>query len=58
MYFQYLESMSELIRQGIEAANKDLEEENQNKLIHEVHLTVNPFNCSIWDLRFFAKFLY
>lgn len=36
LILQYVESMSELIRKGIEEANKDLEIENQHKLQQEV----------------------
>lgn len=33
---QYLESLADLIRQGIEAANEDLRRENEEKLVNEV----------------------
>ena len=33
---QYLESLADLVRQGIEAANEDLRRENEEKLVNEV----------------------
>lgn len=37
IHFQYLDSLAELIRQGIEAANEDLKKENDLRLQQEVH---------------------
>lgn len=34
--FQYFEALADLIKQGIEIANKDLEKESQDKLQQEV----------------------
>lgn len=34
--FQYLESLAEMVRSGIEAANDDLRKENEDKLMQEV----------------------
>jgi hypothetical protein len=35
-FVQFIESMSEVIRKGIEEASHELEKENQEKLEHEV----------------------
>ncbi|KAK3601847.1 hypothetical protein CHS0354_041770 [Potamilus streckersoni] len=43
---KYLESMSDIIKRGIEAVNKDLEQENLNKLYHEGVLRQVPLVSS------------
>ena len=36
VHFKYLESLAEMVRKGIEAANDDLRKENEEKLMQEV----------------------
>ncbi|KIH68129.1 hypothetical protein ANCDUO_01535 [Ancylostoma duodenale] len=44
LVFQYLDSLAELIRQGIEAANEDLKKENDLRLQQEVTFAYNFFS--------------
>ena len=46
--FQYLESMSEMIRKGIEEANKDLKVEQEHKLVQEVNIVPEIIMCILF----------
>ena len=48
--FQYLESMSEMIRKGIEEANKDLKVEQEHKLVQEVNIVPEIVMCVLFGV--------
>ena len=58
-HFQFLETMAEVVKQGIEKAAQDLEKENQEKLQQEVRIEAWSVPQTVdTDAAMVSKFLH